>query len=363
VPGVPVTDPPDPLAADLPAHADADGAVAADAADAAVAADAGLTLADVGEDGLLARIFPRLAPSPSALLGPGDDTAVVAAPDGRVVATTDVLVEGRDFRRDWSGGYDVGWRAAAQNLADVAAMGAVPTALLVGLVAPQDLLVAWAVELADGLSAACENTGAGVVGGDLSSGDAVVVSVTALGDLQGRRAVLRSTARPGDVLAVAGELGRSAAGFALLAAGRREADPALVAAHLRPRPPYAAGPAAARAGATAMLDVSDGLLRDLGRVARASGVAVDLERAALDREHLPAVRGAAAVLGADPWQWVLGGGEDHALAATFPPTAALPAGFVPIGTVRAAGSDERGIVLLDGAVPALSPGWDHFSGV
>ncbi|WP_460461415.1 thiamine-phosphate kinase, partial [Angustibacter peucedani] len=166
------------------------------------------TLSDVGEDGLLQAIFPRLPHAPGALVGPGDDTAVVAAPDGRVVATTDLLVEGRDFRRDWSSPQDVGWKAAAQNLADVAAMGAVPTALLVGLVAPADLPVGWAVGLADGLAAACEGTGAGVVGGDLSSGPLVVVSVTALGDLQGRAPVLRSGARPGDVVAVAGTLGR-----------------------------------------------------------------------------------------------------------------------------------------------------------
>src|SRR3954452_1607485 len=220
VPDVPVTDPLEPLPV-----------------------DAGPRLADLGEDRLLAAIFPRLPLADGTLIGPGDDTAVVAAPDGRVVATTDLLVEGRDFRRDWSSAQDVGWKAAAQNLADVAAMGAVPTALLVGLVAPPSLPVAWAEGLAEGLSAACVGTGAGVVGGDLSSGDAVVVSVTALGDLQGRPPVLRSGARPGDVVAVAGVLGRSAAGLALLQAGRPELDRALVDAHRLPSPPYGAGPA------------------------------------------------------------------------------------------------------------------------
>jgi thiamine-monophosphate kinase len=319
------------------------------------------TLGDVGEEGLLARIVPRLAPAPAALLGPGDDTAVVAAPDGRVVATTDTLVEGRDFRRDWSSAADVGWKAAAQNLADVAAMGAVPTALLVALVAPPDLPVAWAEGLADGLSAGCLGTGAGVVGGDLSSGDAVVVSITALGDLQGRPAVLRSGARPGDVVAVAGVLGRSAGGLALLVAGRPELDPGLVEAHRRPRPPYAAGPDAARAGATAMLDVSDGLLRDLARVARASGVAVDLDGAEL-AAHLEPLRAAADRVGADPWQWLLGGGEDHALAATFPASVALPAGFTRVGAVVAADGPVVGSVLLDGVAPGHYRGWDHFGG-
>ncbi|GAB3683999.1 thiamine-phosphate kinase [Angustibacter aerolatus] len=315
-------------------------------------------LGDLGEDGLLARLLPRFPAAPATLLGPGDDTAVVAAPDGRVVATTDVLVEGRDFRRDWSSAADVGWKAAAQNLADVAAMGAVPTALLVGLVAPPELPVSWALGLADGLAAACAGTGAGVVGGDLSSGRELVVSVTALGDLQGRSPVLRSGARPGDVLAVAGVLGPSAAGLALLLSGRPDVAPELVDAHRRPRPPYAAGPIAALHGATAMLDVSDGLLRDAGRIARASGVVLDLDPVLLAPLTEPLVL-AAAALGVDPLDWVLTGGEDHALLAAF--SAGPPPGFVPLGRVVAA--DVGGPrVLVGGAAPTLPPGWDHFGG-
>src|SRR4051794_17114780 len=113
-----------------------------------------MTLAELGESGVLARIFPRLASAPagsrSAPVGPGDDAAVLRAPDGRVVATTDLMVQGRDFRLDWSSAYDVGWKSAAQNLADIAAMGAVPTALLVGLVAPASTAVVWVEQLADG---------------------------------------------------------------------------------------------------------------------------------------------------------------------------------------------------------------------
>ncbi|MGN6302517.1 MAG: thiamine-phosphate kinase [Angustibacter sp.] len=318
------------------------------------------TLADVGEDGLLAAIFPVLPAAPGTLVGPGDDTAVVRAPDGRVVVTTDVLVEGRDFRRDWSTPQDVGWKAAAQNLADVAAMGAVPTALVVGLVAPADLPVSWAVGLAEGLAAACAGTGAGVVGGDLSSGPVVMVSVTALGDLQGREAVLRSGARPGDVVAVAGRLGWSAAGLALLQAQRADAAPDLVGAHRRPQPPYGTGPAAAQAGATAMLDVSDGLVRDLGRLARASGVSVDLDRHLLAAFAAPLAPALDALGRPDNgWgPWVLGGGEDHPLAATFPAGVALPDGFVAVGEVLP-GLEGRPAVLLDGEEPDVS-GWDHF---
>ncbi|KQX70029.1 thiamine-phosphate kinase [Angustibacter sp. Root456] len=318
------------------------------------------TLADVGEDGLLAAIFPVLPVAPSTLIGPGDDTAVVRAPDGRVVVTTDVLVEGRDFRRDWSSPQDVGWKAAAQNLADVAAMGAVPTALVVGLVAPAELPVTWAVGLAEGLAAACAGTGAGVVGGDLSSGPVVMVSVTALGDLQGRPAVLRSGARPGDVVAVAGRLGGSAAGLALLQAGRPDAAPDLVEAHRRPQPPYEAGPAAAQAGATAMLDVSDGLVRDLGRLARASGVAIDLDWSQLTAFAAPLAPALRALGRPDNgWgPWVLAGGEDHPLAATFPAGVVLPDGFTAVGQVLPP-IEGRPPVLLDGEEPAVQ-GWDHF---
>jgi thiamine-monophosphate kinase len=319
------------------------------------------TLADLGEPGILSRIFPRLPVTALVEVPPGDDAAVVVAADGRVVATTDVMVQGRDWRDDWSAPYDVGWKVAAQNLADIAAMGAVPTALLVGLVAPGSLAVAWVEGLADGLAAACAGTGATVVGGDLSGGDAVVVAVTALGDLQGRPPMLRSGARPGDTVAVAGRLGWSGAGLDLLRAGRPDAAADLVASHLRPEPPYAAGPEAAQAGAHALMDVSDGLVRDARRMADASAVSIDLELGRLrpDLERLEAA--AAALGGADrALGWVLSGGEDHPLLAAFP-GAALPEGFRAVGRVVARGADA---VLLDGepAEPVVRglPTWDHF---
>ena len=319
----------------------------------------------LGEAGLLARLLPRMPAGPSALLGPGDDAAVVAAPDGRVVATADVLVEGRDFRRDWSSAADVGWKAAAQNLADVAAMGAVPTGLLVSLAAPDDLPVAWLEGLADGLAACCAQAGTGVVGGDLSGAREVVVAVTALGDLQGRAPVRRDGARPGDVVALAGVVGRSAAGLALLLAGRPEVAPDLVAAHRRPDPPLAAGPEAAVAGATAMMDVSDGLGADLARLAAASGVHVDVDdtaRQALREALLPAAEALVGERGS--WdlasRWVLSGGEDHALVACFPPDAVLPAPFVRIGDVLPVRTGWPS-VTVNGIEDEQLGGWDHFA--
>jgi len=324
----------------------------------------GPTVADLSEEELLARIFPLLPTGTGTLLGPGDDAAVVAAPDGRLVVSTDLLVEGRHFRRAWSTGYDVGVRAAVQNLADVAAMGARPRSLVVGLVCPADLPVAWVLDLARGLADACRPHGTGVVGGDLSGGDTVTVAVTVHGDLEGRDPVLRSGARPGDVVAHAGVLGRSAAGLALLTAGAPEpAGSGLVRAYLRPESPLGAGPAAADAGATAMLDVSDGLLRDAGRVARASGVVVDLvDPGSAAADDVAAVGEAAWARGVDTLGWVPAGCDDHGRLATFPAGAALPPGFRVLGTVRAVRTGEPPGVLVDGAPPRTSsPGWDHFA--
>src|SRR3954466_10385461 len=243
----------------------------------------------VGEFGVIARVLAQAGSARAAHVGPGDDAAVLGTSDGRVVASTDVLVEGRHFRRDWSSAEDIGHKAAAANLADIAAMGGTATALLGGLGCPADTQTAWLEGVAAGLAAECAPLGAAVVGGDLVSSApdsaAVVLSVTALGDLGGRAPVLRWGARPGDVVALAGRLGWSACGLAVLRRGF-SSPIAAVAAHRRPDPPYAAGPAAAEAGATAMCDVSDGLLSAAGPLAADSGVVLDLDRAALARTCL-----------------------------------------------------------------------------
>jgi thiamine-monophosphate kinase len=308
---------------------------------------------EIGEFELIARVTRRLKAGPGLLIGPGDDAALVAAPDSRVVACTDVLVEGRHFRRDWSSATDVGHRAAAANLADIAAMGAVPTALLVGLCAPADLPVSWAEELADGLSAEAATAGASVAGGDMSASPVLTVAVTALGDLGGRSPVRRSGARPGDLLALAGRLGYAAAGYTVLSRGFRSPK-VLVDAYRRPEVRYAAGPAAASLGATSMIDVSDGLVADVGHLARAGGVAVDIDR---DAFTVPVqMRDAGEALGIDPYVWILTGGEDHALLATFPPGTTLPAeDWQVIGAV-ATGSG----VSVNGRPYEGPGGWDHF---
>lgn len=314
----------------------------------------GPTLGELGEAAVLARIFPRLPESAATILGPGDDAAVLRAPDGRFVVTTDTMIHGPDFRLAWSTPHDLGWKAAATNLADIAAMGAVPTALVVAVAAPADTDVAVLEGIADGLRDACERLapGCGVVGGDLSSSATLTIAVTAFGDLEGRDAVLRSGARPGDVVAVSGALHLAARGLELLferavddtgapdaerAIAVRAEFPAETDAQFAPEPPLLDGPAAALAGATAMLDVSDGLAIDGRRIAAASGVRLDIHSAELES---PAS---------------LTGGEAHALLATFPPEVVLPGGFRVIGQVHA------GVGLsVDGTPYDARGGWDPY---
>jgi thiamine-monophosphate kinase len=334
------------------------------------------TVAGLSEADLLARIFPRLrmeaGHTTSTLLGPGDDAAIVAAPDGKTVISIDTQVQDQDFRLLWPNGYrttgfDVGWKAAAQNLSDINAMGAQATSMVVSLTLPVDTPVSWVEDLADGLTAGIRTLGASrcsVAGGDLGRGREISVTVAVLGTLDGGRPVLRSGARPGDVLALAGTAGHAAAGLALLEADTpvdtlTPAERVFVDLQCRPRPPLAAGPAARAAGATAMLDVSDGLLRDGQRMAAASNVAVviDPDRLAHLSELLAP---AAARLDADPAQWVLGGGEDHGLLATFPGDVQLPPGFTAIGSIHALGTNEGPGVLTAGRT-ADTGGWDHFA--
>ncbi|MBO0840749.1 MAG: thiamine-phosphate kinase [Sciscionella sp.] len=311
------------------------------------------TVANAGEFGLIRRITAGRAQPAATLLGPGDDAAVLAAVDGRVAASTDMLVEGVHFRLDWSTPESVGRKAIAVNVADIAAMGASATGLLVALGCPASTPTALIDELAGGMWAEAAKVGAGIIGGDVVTADKLTISVAALGDLAGRAPVTRAGAQPGDVLAVCGRLGWAAAGLAVLGRGFRS-PVTVVGAHRCPEPPYRAGPQAAAAGAHAMIDISDGLLADLGHVAEASGVRIDVHSARLEVHRRLVEVGSA--LGADPKHWVLTGGEDHALAATFADERAVPKDWRVIGTV----GEGRG-VTVDGEEYAGSGGWEHFA--
>ncbi|NQX13695.1 thiamine-phosphate kinase [Microbacteriaceae bacterium VKM Ac-2855] len=330
------------------------------------------TLADLSEGDVLARILPRMRSGADALIGPGDDAAVVRAEDGRFVVTTDMMVHGPDFRLAWSTPFELGWKAAATNLSDVAAMGARPTALVVAIAAPSTTPVDVLEGIADGLTAGCAalSPGCGIVGGDLSASATLTLAITAFGSLDGRDPVLRSGAHPGDIVAVAGVLGHAGAGLRLLfergrrdgeadaelADGLRERHPEVLAAQLAPAPPIAAGTAAG-GRASAMMDVSDGLVLDGRRMATASGVLIDFDSAAIDAAASP-LTSLPGIDAAVARTLVLGGGEDHAMLACFPPGVALPDGFEQIGRVGEGGPE----VLLDGHPLHDRFGWDPYLG-
>lgn len=343
----------------------------------------GDTVGALGEDAVIRAVTEPLGVADAARLGPGDDCAVLAV-RGDLVVTTDTMIEGTDFNLDWHTPVELGWKLAATNLSDVAAMGATPTALTSAIACPKDTPVSVLRGISEGLNAACEMLapGCNVIGGDVTTAPVLVAAITALGELGGRFPVIRSGAQSGDVVAYAGELGLSGLGLSALferANPEQHADelaapqghrhgpraavaelwaehPALLAAHLAPTPPIPLGVAAADACATAMIDVSDSLSLDASRIARASGVTLHLATAAL-REHFGAQHGVNV-----PVDMMLTGGEDHGLLATFPADAALPNGFHVIGRVETQADpapESATLLFLDGA-PYTPRGWDPF---
>lgn len=294
------------------------------------------------EEELLARIG-QILPASSAVVPTGDDAAVLRL-SGAAAYSTDILVENVHFRTDWSTGADVGWRCAMQNAADAAAMRARPASLLVALTLPagqED----WAEDFARGLTEAAEHIRRecgpfAIDGGDLSSGSALIACGTIIGDMEGRAPALRSGARPGDDIVHIGHLGASAAGLRELTSrgGGPHAD-----LFRRPRPPLAA---ALEIDAHAMMDVSDGLVRDARRMAGASGISIDLHREAIEAACTGKTLGDA-----------LAGGEDHGFLAAIA-SGSAPAGWRVLGTVGAA---LAGRVTLDGEDIPGGGGWDHFA--
>jgi thiamine-monophosphate kinase len=278
----------------------------------------------------------------------------------RLVVTTDVLVEGVDFSAALSEPEDWGWKAVVANLSDLAAMAAEARWLVLALTVPEATPVATLERLYAGVGQACRAFGVALVGGDVSAGPALSLAVTALGEAE--RAVPRSGARPGDRLAVSGPLGAAAAGLAMLssvdpaAADLLARFPGLAAAHRRPVPALAMGLALARAGATAMIDVSDGLAGDALHLAEASGTGLEIHDSAVPLA--PGVAEAAALLGHDPLELALGGGEDFVLAAALPRTADL-GGVLDCGRFTPDPS-RRVRVTRDGPVPLAGLAYDHF---
>jgi len=310
--------------------------------------------------------------------GIGDDTAVLLPrPGARLLATTDLLVEDVHFRRAWASPFDIGWKAMAVNLSDIAGKGGRPLWALVGLAMPSPADPAAVEALYEGMRQAAEPHGAAIVGGDTStSPHGWFVNVTLLGEHDGSPR-LRSGARPGDAVAVTGTLGRSAAGLAVLETGRDrvgavspETLEAVTSAHLRPTARVAEGRWLGSAGSVhAMMDCSDGLATDLAHICRDSGVGA---RVALDRVPVdPSAREVAGALGASPLSWATSGGEDFELLLTCP---AASVDALRDGLRRATGTTltvvgeiealETGVTFHDaaGETVAVGPGYEHFRG-
>ncbi|HEX9889010.1 MAG TPA: thiamine-phosphate kinase [Nitriliruptorales bacterium] len=253
-------------------------------------------------------------------LGVDDDAAVVLVGSTPVAVAVDAMVDGVHFDRAVSSFEDVGFKALAVNVSDLAAIGARPVAAVIALQRPPGLDDADVIALYRGLREAADRWDVALVGGDTVGSPVLSVSVTVLGGLPGAAALRRDGAQPGDIVLVVGPLGLAAAGLALFRAGASqllEAHPELLAAHRRPEALPAVGAALATGGASAAIDVSDGLGRDLGHVADQSGVHIRIESARLAIH--PGVAAAAEHLDLDPLELVVGGGDDYALVACVPP--------------------------------------------
>ncbi len=335
-----------------------------------------MKLSTLGEFGLIARESALLgAAIPAAgkvILGIGDDAAVLDLPDGHeLVTTTDALIEGVHFRRDWSKPEDIGWKSLAVNVSDVGAMGARPLGATVSLALPSDLPVRWVDRFYRGLSQCAVRYGCPVVGGDtVRSPGPIAITVSAHGSVRRGGAVRRSTACPGDLICVTGTLGDSGAGLALLQAGNIAAKwKPLLAHHVRPTPPVEAGAALGESGlVSAMMDLSDGLASDLTRLCEASRCGALVRETCLPISD--AARLAAKALDAPASHFALFGGEDYQLLFTVPPArfAEIPPLLGPLGiTATIVGEIRKGkgpaLVSAAGERSPLAPrGFTHFSG-
>jgi thiamine-monophosphate kinase len=339
----------------------------------------GDTVRDVGEFGAIARLQgalpPEVAAGPDLRIGIGDDTAIWRPPAGEdLIMTTDAMIEGIHFDLAWTPWRSLGWKALAVNISDVASMGGLPRLALVTLGLSPDLRVDDLIAIYQGMGHLAKEHGVLIAGGDIvGSPRELLISVTLTGVTKGRRVLERSGARPGDAIGVSGTLGAAAAGLHLLQLPeddpRRSATtaPVLIEALHEPQPRVALGQVLIEHGATAAMDLSDGLLGDLPKILDASGVAGTIEAA---RIPVP-----AAVHALFPDEWLdlaLRGGEDYELLFTAPPdavqriaTAASAIGqtVTQIGRIEERSSEEHPLTLigLDGmARPATAGAWDHF---
>ncbi|MGH2786601.1 MAG: thiamine-phosphate kinase [Actinomycetota bacterium] len=316
-------------------------------------------VSDVGEIALVARIAAGIGSPPSQEVWSGDDAAVVEVGGARLLFTIDTLVEHADFDRANAGGADLGYKALAVTVSDIAAMGGRPKRAVVSLTVPSDTPVGYVDDIMAGLVEGTGRWGVGLVGGDLSGGQEISISVALVGEAP--EAVLRSGARPGQALCVTGALGGSAGGLAVLGSGRAPvgAERELIRRHLRPEPRVEEGGILARAGCSAMIDVSDGLAVDLWRLAEASGVGCEVDDSLIPVD--PALAGSGAV--DDPLAAAVLGGEDYELLLTIDEDTVTDASHMVAAGLTRIGVTTDGARLLGGRSldEWRAQGWEHLS--
>ncbi|MFN2587184.1 MAG: thiamine-phosphate kinase [Actinomycetota bacterium] len=313
------------------------------------------TVSELGEAGLIRLVASFLPPAPTGELWTGDDAAVVAVARDRAVLTTDTMVEGADFDLSYCEGFDVGWKAVAVNVSDVAAMGGRPAHAVASLALPPSTEVSLVEGVARGLAAAAAEWELAVVGGDVSSAPVVVVGLTVLGDAAAP--VRRSGARPGDLICLTGSIGGAWGGLELLRRGLGDRAPRLAERHLRPRARVTEGQSLAASGATAMIDVSDGLAIDLARVVNASGAGCRVDPASVPLDpDLHVLVDLGIVRAEDLLRGAILGGEDFELIATMRDADESTS---VIGEV----TDDEALRFGDDDLEELGRhGWDHLRG-
>lgn len=309
---------------------------------------------DIGEFRLIERITRPPHDTDTVVVGIGDDAAVLKTTDGLQVATTDCLVEGDHFRRDWFTPFQIGRKAIESNVSDIAAMGGIPRYVLVSLALPRTLDVAFVEQLYEGMWKSCDNYSLDIVGGNMTHAEAIMISLTVLGIVDDQCLCLRSDAQPGDAIGVIGSLGYGGAGLRVLQEHLKGYDP-VVKRYLEPQA-YLAEARKCAPVVHAMIDVSDGLASEVGHICRASccGARLFQDKIPLDKEILSV----GEALNEDPYGYIMYGGEDFSLVFTAPEQVVHQCGGVVIGEITK--GKKLYLSSRDSEQILQGRGYDHF---
>ncbi len=317
-----------------------------------------MKIEELGEFGLIDRLAERLDGKEGLVQGIGDDCAVLNEGKGKgkgdvyTLMTTDMLVSGDHFNRDWHTPKQIGSKSIVVNVSDIAAMGGYPEWGLISIAIPDDIEVEYIEEIYDGMLEASERYGLTIIGGDTTHGELLVINVVVIGKVEKKNLSLRSDAKVGDLVCVTGDLGKSWAGLDLLRAGKE----GYTGYHLEPKCRLEEGRKLAP-HVNAMIDVSDGLASEVNHICRDSSVG-----ALIDKEKIPIsekTKEAASSIGKDPMFWALSGGEDFELVFTIPKDRLSL--IDKIEKIIVGEITEEGVYLVDGKKTELKGGYDHFN--